>query len=121
MSTVSATGITDLMQLLATSAPSALSSLFSSSSMKAALGKESPADIVNLSEQAMQLQEADGLFGGPPAPTVESSGMQMQDILTSAYTGATVNSAASPVVNPAEQLQNVLTSMYTGSTVNLLG
>jgi hypothetical protein len=95
MSTVPATnsntGITDLMQMLSSAAPPALSSLMSSSTMQAALGKESPADLVQLSEQAMQLQEVDGLFGGSAPSTTENSGMAMQDLLTSVYSGTNVN------------------------------
>jgi hypothetical protein len=97
MSTVPATntntGITDLMQMLSSAAPPALSSLLSSSTMQSALGKETPADLVQLSEQAMKLQEADGLFGGAPAPTTtESAGMAMQNLLTSIYSpGSKVN------------------------------
>jgi hypothetical protein len=41
----------------------AVSSLLSSNNVQAALAKASPTDIVRLSEQAMQLQMAGGLFG----------------------------------------------------------
>jgi hypothetical protein len=59
--------------------------------MQAALGQESPADLVQWSEQAMQLQEVDGLFGGSAPSTTENSGMAMQDLLTSVYSGTNVN------------------------------
>jgi hypothetical protein len=97
MSTVPATntstGITDLTQMLSSASPPAFSSLMSSSAMQSALGKESPADLVQLSEQATQLQEVNGLFGGGPAPTTtESAGMAMQNLLTSIYSpGSNVN------------------------------
>ena len=93
MSSVSSTstGISDLMQIFSSAATPAVSSLLSSSSMQAALKKAPPADIVQLSEQAMQLQEVDGLFGGSTASVTESSGMAMQDLLTSIYSGSSVN------------------------------
>jgi hypothetical protein len=85
------TGITDLMQLLSNAATPAVSSMLSSKTMQAGLAKAPPADIAQLSDQAMQLQEADGLFGAPAATATESSGMAMQDLLTSIYSGKTVN------------------------------
>jgi hypothetical protein len=96
MSTIStgstSTGITDLMQLFSSAATPALSSLLSSTQVQTGLGKASPADIVQLSDQAMQLQEVDGLFGGSTAPSnTQSSGMAMQDLLTSVYSGNNVN------------------------------
>jgi hypothetical protein len=97
MSTVPATnantGITDLMQILSSSAPPALTSFMSSSTMRSALGKESPEDLVQLSDQAVHLQEVSGLFGGAPVPTAtESAGMAMQNLLTSIYSpGSNVN------------------------------
>jgi hypothetical protein len=89
------TGITDLMQILTSAATPAFSSVLTSKTMQAALAKAPPADIAQLSQQAMQLQEADGLFGAPAATNMpmaaESSGMAMQDLLTSIYSGKTVN------------------------------
>jgi hypothetical protein len=94
MSSISSTstGITDLMQLVSSAATPAISSLLSSSKLQSALAKAPPADIVQLSDRAMQLQEVDGLFGASAPSTTESSGMAMQDLLTSIYTGTNVNS-----------------------------
>ena len=93
MSSTSSTtaGITDLMQLVSSAATPALSSLLSSSKLQSALAKAPPADIAQLSDQAMQLQEADGLFAASAPTTTESSGMAMQDLLTSIYTGTNVD------------------------------
>jgi len=89
------TGMTDLMQIFSSAATPAFTSVLSSKSMQAALAKAPPADIAQLSEQATQLQEADGLFGATAATTIatapESSGMAMQDLLASIYSGKTVN------------------------------
>jgi len=93
MSSTSSTtaGITDLMQLVSGAATPALSSLLSSSKLQSALAKAPPADIAQLSDQAMQLQEIDGLFGASAPTPTESSGMAMQDLLTSIYTGTNVD------------------------------
>ena len=93
MSTVSSTsaGLADLMQIFSSAATPALSSLMSSSEMKSALGKASPGDLVELSSQALKLQEVDGLFAAPAASATQSSGMAMQDLLTSVYSGSSVN------------------------------
>jgi hypothetical protein len=93
MSTVSSTsaGIADMMQIFSSVATPAVSSLLSSSQVQTALGKAPAADIVQLSDQAMQLQEVDGLFAGAAASATESSGMAMQDLLTSIYSGTNVN------------------------------
>ena len=85
------TGITDLMQLVSTAASPVLSSLLSSSKLRSALAKAPPTDIAQLSDQAMQLQEVDGLFGASAPSTTISSGMAMQDLLSSIYTGTYVN------------------------------
>jgi hypothetical protein len=79
------------MQLVSSAATPALSSLLSSSKLQSALAKAPPADIAQLSDQAMQLQEVDGLFAASAPSTAESSGMAMQDLLTSIYTGTNVN------------------------------
>jgi hypothetical protein len=93
MSSISSTGtgISDLMQIISSAATPALSSLLSSSTVQAALGKASPADLAQLSDQALQLQEVDGLFGATAPTVTESSGMEMQDLLTAVYSGSNVN------------------------------
>lgn len=90
MSTVSSTGITDLMQMFSTSATPAVSSLLSSSKVQTALEKAPVADIVQLSDQATRLQEVDGLFG-QVATAPQSSGMAEQDLLTSIYSGSNLD------------------------------
>jgi len=101
MSAVSATttGVSDLMKTLSSVEPPSVSSLLSSSSVQSALAKASAADIVQLSDQAMQLQEVGGLFGA----------------------ASTQQPTAQPTYNPNLAMQNLLTSIYTGSSVDLLG
>jgi hypothetical protein len=100
MSTVSSatdksTGIADLMQMFSTVATPAVSSLLSSSKVQAALTNASPADLVQLSDQALQLQEVNGLFGSAAPTQTESAGLSMQNLLRSIYSpGSNVNLVA---------------------------
>jgi hypothetical protein len=74
ISSVSSTsGIASLMQMLVGVSPPLVSSLLSSQGMQAELAKASPSDIVQLSDQAMQLQMANGLFGSSD-PSSETAG-----------------------------------------------
>ena len=90
MSSVSpiSTGISDLMQMYSNVATPAMSSLLSSSQMQAALAKASPVDIVQLSDQAMQLQEVAGLFGAANPLQAVDPGLVMQSVLMSFYSSS---------------------------------
>jgi hypothetical protein len=83
--TATSTGISDLMQIFSSAATPAISSLLSSSQVQTALEKAPPADIVQLSDEAMQLQEVDSLFGSSTASQPTSSGLAMQDLLASLF------------------------------------
>jgi hypothetical protein len=112
MSTVSATntntGIADLMQIFSNAATPALSSLLSSSQVQSALATASPADLVQLSDQALQLQEVDGLFGGS-SPTQTENGF---------FGGL----APTETQTENASMESLLTSIYApGSNVNLVG
>jgi hypothetical protein len=115
-----------LMQMLTSAAPPAVSSLLSSTNVQAALAKSSPTDIVQLSDQAMQLQMADGLFAGSsttpqgsltmanlfasilPQPTqMESSNLQQESVLSNVY-------------NPSGYATSADSSNASGSLINLL-
>jgi hypothetical protein len=109
-----ASSIANLMQMLKSTAPPAVSSLLGSSKVQAALAKAPPADVVQLSEQAMQLQMADALFG-------TSSQTNPED--------ATMASLFAPIVSPSSSStdatsqmedanlaqQSVLSAIYTAS------
>jgi hypothetical protein len=70
MGSVSSTnaGLSDLLQTL-TNENSPLASTFSSPAVQTALENAPPADIVQLSDQALQLQVTDELFGQQDAAT----------------------------------------------------
>lgn len=103
--TATSTGVSDLLQMVSTTP--ALSSLLSSSAMKTALQKSSPADVVQLSDQAMQLQEVNGLFGGPNPSQQGPLSDPMQ------YSN-------NPMQTSNALMQNLMTSIYLPSSVNLL-
>jgi hypothetical protein len=60
-------GVADVLQILSSAGSASLSSALSSPSVESALDSASPGDIVHLSKQALQLQEAGILFGSPAA------------------------------------------------------
>jgi hypothetical protein len=64
MGSVSATNsnLTNLLQTLNAASPQ-LSSMLSGPQMQSALAKESPGDLVQLSDQALELQQVGSMFG----------------------------------------------------------
>ena len=74
--------VTDLLQTLSTEEPE-LSSILSTPSLQAALEKASPGDLVQLSDQALQLQQVGLLFGS--ADGTEASGLN--SLLDSLFPG----------------------------------
>jgi hypothetical protein len=129
------TGIANWMQIFSGAATPAASSLLSSSAVQAQLAKASPADIVHLSDQALQLQEVDGLFGtSDPSQTAQTAntGQAMANMMTSLFAPLVPNTSAAPQTeSPGLAMQNLLTSIYSptgsagssstvGSLVNLL-
>ena len=85
-------GISDLFQAL----PATAGSPLSSPGLQSVLEKASPQDIVQISRQALQLQEAGNLFG----------------TTTSASTG----SASTAATDPASLLLQAVNSFLKGST-----
>jgi len=79
MSTVSSVnpGVSDLFQALSNTGSSSVTSVLSSTSLQSKLAGASSRDVVKLSEQALQLQQANGLFsasaGSQTAATTAAS------------------------------------------------
>jgi len=98
-------GIADLSQLLSNTGSASISSALSTPSVQSALQNASPVDVATLSQEAVELQEANGLFGSPASSTTAaaSSSLLLQ-ALNSSITGST----------PA-------TSSANSGTVSLLG
>jgi hypothetical protein len=103
MSSVSSVnpGVADVLQTLS----NLDSPVASSQSVVNALEKASPADIVQLSNAATQLQNVDALFGVPAPTSTSSTGMSnlLQTLLSNA--NATTNSSAS---TPAANLYDLI-------------
>jgi hypothetical protein len=128
------TGIANWMQILSSAATPAVSSLLSSSAVQAGIAKASPVDIVQLSDQALQLQEADGLFGSADAGTSQTAngGITMANMMSSLFSPLGPSADATlQAESPGLAMQNLLTSIYSptgssassgasGSLVNLL-
>ena len=66
-------GVASLLQTLSSNEPSLLSSMLSSPTVESALESSSPADVVQLSNQVLQLQAIDELFGTPDTSTTSST------------------------------------------------
>jgi hypothetical protein len=133
-------GLSDALQFLTNSASPALASLLSSSSVKTALQQAPAADLVKLSDQALQLQEVDGLFGNAGASQTDSDSAltsllaQLPSIPVSSISRPAV-AAAAPAPSVASQLgifegqlqaENTqalfaASAAASGSNVNLLG
>lgn len=113
-------GLTDLMQTL-TSENSPLLSTLSQPSIQSALENAPPSDIVEISEEAQQMQSVDALFG------ISSTANTSTDSLFSALADA-VSSASSSAASSldtgsslADQLAAYQGNMQTQETQTLLG
>jgi hypothetical protein len=75
MSSVSSAGqgVADLFQALSSTGSTSVASVLSSASLQSKLAAASSGDVVKLSEQALQLQQADGLFGASASSQISSS------------------------------------------------
>jgi hypothetical protein len=93
-------GVTDAIQLITNSAPPALASLLSSASVKSALQQAPASDLVKLSDQALQLQLVDGLFGSPDA-SPSNSGSALDSFLDQLSAPVHVSTASQPAATAA--------------------
>jgi len=116
------------MQMFSSIATPAVSSLLSSSQVQSALAKSSPQDIVQLSDQAMQLQMADGLFAGASTSSQATpGGLTMADLFAPVLSPSSSSAdALSQMESSNLAQQSVLAAVYTnssnasGSFINLL-
>jgi hypothetical protein len=108
-------GLSDLLQTL-TNENSPLLSTLSSPAIQAALQNAPASDIVQISDQAMQLQDAEALFGTPATASTPT------DSLFAALTPAG-SSAASPApgASLADQLAEYQGNIQTQEAQTLLG
>lgn len=123
MSSVSSVnpGVADVLQTLS----NLDSPIASSQSVVSALEKASPADIVQLSNAATQLQNVDVLFGVPAPTSTSSTENNLLESLLSGGTGASASSStttpATSTESTAQQLLSAQASQQTSEIDDLLG
>lgn len=91
-------GVTDVLQLLSGAGSASVSSALSSPTVQSALQNAPPADLVQLSAAALQLQDVTDLFGGSgssPATAAASSESQLISDLFGANSNAGAASSLS--------------------------
>jgi hypothetical protein len=109
-------GVADLLQIVSNAGSPSLSSALSSSNLQSALQTASPADIAQLSSQALQLQvtndlfasvdlsQTDGLFSAlSPSTSNSGSNAALDNLLANLYSPTPAASPASPAA-PASSL-----------------
>jgi hypothetical protein len=117
-------GLADLLQNL-TSAASPLASELSSPAMQSALEKAPAGDIVQLSNEALQLQEMSTLFGNP---SQTASSVDPSTILAALYpssatpsTASTTSSASTSSASPADELASYQNALQSEQVQTLFG
>jgi hypothetical protein len=124
-------GVTDLLQILSNSGSSSLSSTLSSPQIQSALQNASPGDLVQLSNQALQLQEVNSLFGGSdPSQTSglfstsspSSSSATLDNLLSALYSSSPGStSSSSPASSLASQVATYQSELQVEQAQALLG
>jgi len=127
-------GMTYLTQLLSSSGSPLVSSGLSSSQIQSVLQDASPSDIVQLSDQAMQLQSVDLLFGNPdtsqtaslfPASSTSNSSAILDNILATLTTPSnpTTSNASGSSAAPslAGQMASYQSQLQTEEMQTLFG
>jgi hypothetical protein len=119
-------GLADVLNILSNSASPALSSLLSSTKVQSALQNASPADLVQLSDQALQLQAVDSLFGNPDASQTDGIFGDSPATIPTIGSTAAAPSVANQLAIYEGQLQAENTSALfgtaaSGNSVNVLG
>ncbi|MGP8245757.1 MAG: hypothetical protein ACLQVN_14720 [Bryobacteraceae bacterium] len=112
-------GVADLIQNLSNLG----SPVVSSAAGISALENASPADLVQLSTAATQLEGVDAMFEISTGSNAGASGTNLEDLLAGAVESAATAStgADSPTALPADQLANYQTTLQASETQALLG
>src|ERR1035438_4117819 len=83
--TSNSTGVADLLQILSNSGASVLSSALTTSQLQSTLKDATPKDIAQISEQAIQLQQAQGLFSDSSSDSTTAATSLTEQILGTQY------------------------------------
>jgi hypothetical protein len=103
-------GVADVLQTLSGVATGALSSALSTSSVQAALQAGPASDVVQLSQLAQQLVEANGLFGNSAtSPTATDPATLLLQAVTSSLTGSTT--PATPSTSTSSEQQALVSAL----------
>src|SRR5580658_6986910 len=123
-------GIANLSQLLSSTGSASISSALSSPTVQSALNNAPPADLVQLSQQAVQLQEASGLFGSSDSSdTAATPQTLLLQALNSAITGSaatgsttsTSTASTAAATSALEQVSELLGTNSSSGSVSFLG
>lgn len=123
VSSINTSGMSEMIQLLSSSSSPLTSSGLSSSQIQSALKNASPTDIVHLSAQAIQMQEASVLFGNsdtsqPPSlfstPSVSSSSNTFDNLISALNSASTSDTSGSNSSSP----QSASSSSLATNTAN---
>jgi hypothetical protein len=131
MSTIASVnpGVADLLNILSNAGAPSLSSALSTAKIQSALQAASPADIAQLSDQAVQLQVAndlfasadpsqtDGLFSALSPP---NSNVTFENLLTNLYSPPSATPAA-PAPSEASQIATYQSQLQTEQLQALFG
>jgi hypothetical protein len=116
MGSVSSTnpGVADLLQILSGSG--------STTGVQTALQSASAGDIVQLSQEALQLQVASGLFGtSQSAETATSPANLLLQAVNSSLTGSTTTATAAAASSASQEVSALLGPNTTNGTVSFSG
>jgi hypothetical protein len=114
--------VTDLLQAISSIAPSGLSSALSSWTVQSALQGASTGDLLQLSRQALDLQQVTGLFAGAEGgqSTADPGTLLLQSLESHGSASTTSTTGVAAAETPAEQEASYLFGTGT-STISLLG
>ena len=124
MGTVAAAnpGVADLLQIVSNAGSPSLSSALSSSNLQSALQAASPADIVQLSSQALQLQVTNALFANPSQTnelfSPSGSNAALNNLLANLYSPTP---PAAPASSLASQIATYQSNLQTEQLQALFG
>lgn len=118
MSSVASTsnpGMTYLTQLLSGSSSPLLSGGMSSSQVQSVLQNSSTADLVQLSDQALQLQNLSALFGTGDTSQTETSSSEILDNILATMSSASSTASASTTADASGTSAETATDSSTSS------
>jgi hypothetical protein len=112
-------GVSDLLQTLSGAESASGSTVLSSPAVQSALQNAPAGDIVQLSARAIQLQEADGLFGS--AESTQTAASIIQQALNSSKSSSTATGAAASPSTSSSTTATALAASQLEEVTGLFG